>query len=76
MNVESIEIYNEILINNKLINDANKLIYTYNKNNRVLTKKLFYTCNHEWIYDECASFDDKCKYICKFCKLYRNPNYN
>lgn len=76
MNSESIEIYNKILINKQHICDANELIYKYQKYNKELTKKLFSTCQHEWIYDECANFDDKCKYICKFCRLYRNPHYN
>ena len=41
-----------------------------------LKKELYNKCKHEWIYDECSNFDDRSKYICKFCKLNRNPNYN
>lgn len=76
MNSESVELYNKILLNNENIIKANNKIYKYKKENRELTKKLFSTCNHEWIYDECANFDDRSKYICKFCRLNRNPHYN
>jgi hypothetical protein len=76
MNVEAINIYQKIRKNNGKINDANSLIYKCREENSELTKKLFKTCQHEWIYDENANFDDKCKYICRYCRLYRNPHWN
>lgn len=76
MNDIAQSIFKQISVNNKNIDDFNKLIYKYKKENRKLTKKLFYTCQHKWIYDECVNFDDKCKYVCKFCGLYKNPNWN
>ena len=39
-------------------------------------KKIFSTCNHNWVRDWDASFDCHCKRICSICKLYPNPNYN
>ena len=39
-------------------------------------KKIFSTCNHNWVRDWDASFDCHCKRICSICKLYLNPNYN
>ena len=37
-----------------------------------LEYKLFYTCEHEFIYDNSACFDDTCKYVCTICGLYDN----
>lgn len=76
MNTEAKNIYNEIRSNYEHIYNAQKLIYKYKEENKKLTTKLFNACEHKWIYDECANFDDKCKYICKFCGLYKNPNWN
>ena len=76
MNSTAQNIYNEICNNTKHIFDAKNLIYKYKKKNKELTKKLFNACEHKWIYDECANFDDKCKYVCKFCGLYKNPHWN
>ena len=39
-------------------------------------EELYNVCEHEWIYDECSNWDDRCKYKCKFCNLWRNNNYN
>ena len=33
---------------------------------------LWEKCNHQWIYDDWANFDDKTKYLCKICGCYRN----
>ena len=76
MNKNATKIYNKIIENNQRICDANKLIYKCKENNKELRKKLFASCDHEWIYDEWANFDDRCKYICKHCRLYKNPHYN
>ena len=38
-----------------------------------LDSQLWLTCEHKWIYDEWASFDDRVKHICKICKCYRDP---
>ena len=48
------------------------------ENKRLLKQKkreLYNLCEHEWIYDECSNWDDRCKYKCKFCDLPRNINY-
>ena len=39
-------------------------------------KKIFSTCNHNWVRDWDAPFDSHCKHICSICKLYANPHYN
>ena len=39
-------------------------------------KKIFSTCNHNWVRDWDAPFDSHCKRICSICKLYANPHYN
>ena len=37
-----------------------------------IEKELYKKCDHDWIRDECANFDDRCKYICSKCSLYRS----
>lgn len=39
---------------------------------RILEKKIYKFCNHEWVRDWDVAFDDRCKYNCKKCKLWRN----
>ena len=76
MNKDAKEITDQIKNKHILIFEAEKRIKTYKEDIKILKKDLFKKCQHEWIYDECTNFDDRCKYICKFCRLYRNPNYN
>lgn len=74
------------LVTFKLVNEIdtmNKEIHTYERliaeNKRLIKKKrleLYDNCQHEWIYDEWANWDDRCKYICKHCNCYRNRNWN
>ena len=42
------------------------------KKRHKLEKELFYKCEHDFIYDTSACFDDTCKYICTICGLYDN----
>ena len=58
------------------INTLNNNIWNYEKliveKKKLLTQKkreLYYVCEHEWVYDECSNWDDRCKYKCKFCNL-------
>ena len=37
-----------------------------------LEKNIYKLCNHEWVRDWDVAFDDRCKYNCKTCKLWRN----
>ena len=37
-----------------------------------LEKKIYKLCSHEWERDCDVAFDDRCKYNCKTCKLWRN----
>ncbi len=67
----------------KLVSDKNVLqsqiynFYRLIKNNQndieALEKTIFKLCNHEWILDESASFDDRCKHLCAKCSLYNSP---
>jgi len=36
---------------------------------------LWATCDHEWIRDYFVSFDDKCKYYCGICDLWKDKTY-
>ena len=39
---------------------------------RELKKKLFYTCEHDWVRDWDAPFDCHSKWMCGKCKMSRN----
>ena len=36
---------------------------------------LWTTCEHEWVRDYFVSFDDKCKYYCRICNLWKDKAY-
>ena len=42
------------------------------KTNKELEKNIWKKCQHEWEYDTASCFDDRTKYFCSKCKLWRN----
>ena len=75
MNKKSLEISNQINLKNNDIYKKELEIKTLKQEITQLKKKLFNTCEHEWERD----WDDRSchsTWLCKHCKLYRNPNYN
>lgn len=59
------------------INDLKEDLYSYYEKietNKKLIKyteyKLFQTCEHKWVRDPYANFDDNIKQVCANCKLY------
>lgn len=40
---------------------------------KVLETELYNECEHNWIRDEYASFDDRVKTICSICGVYNSP---
>lgn len=75
MNSDSISVTELINKKNKLnlaitnyyseINDCKNQI-------KDLERQIFMNCNHKWIYDQCANFDDHIKYLCETCGLYKS----
>jgi len=71
---------------NKLIEEINKLNNDIKHhgniineiNNQILLKKkeLFNKCPHVWYYVNSEPFDSLCKWRCKFCNLWKRPNFN
>lgn len=69
------------IISNIILQKKNEILY-FEKNIKLLAdqirnlkKELFNTCKHNWIKD----YEDRSchsSWICKHCKLYKNPNYN
>ena len=69
------------IISNTILQKKNEILY-FEKNIKLLAdqirnlkKELFNTCKHNWIKD----YEDRSchsSWICKHCKLYKNPNYN
>ena len=57
---------------NKDIHLMQQLITSYRKSIKDTECNLWEKCDHEWIYDEWANFDDLTKYLCKHCGCYRN----
>ena len=59
----------------KLVNDNFSYQDHIQKNRieiKMLEKKIYKCCSHEWIRDWDVAFDDRCKYKCKKCNLWRN----
>lgn len=56
----------------KDIYNMQRLIRENTQSIKQIEKDLWKTCDHEWIYDEWANFDDRTKYLCKTCGCYRN----
>lgn len=50
-----------------------KMIKTNENNIEILNKQIYKLCEHDWIRDEAACYDDRCKHICSKCSLYRSP---
>jgi len=70
---------NLLLEINTLTNDISNYEKLIVQNKRLIKQKkkeLYNICQHDWVYDECSNWDDRCKYKCKFCNLWRNNNYN
>lgn len=69
------------IILNTILQKKDKILY-YEQNIKLveeqikkLKKELFQECKHDWVKD----WDDRSSHsswICKHCKLYKNPNYN
>ena len=76
MEQSTIKLYKQIQTKYNIIYESEKTILMCNEEIKKLKKELYIKCEHKWIYDECANFDDRSKYICKFCKLNKNPYYN
>ena len=69
------------IISNTILEKKGLLLY-YQQNIKLvekdiinLKKKLFSTCEHDWIKDY-DDIESHCSWICKHSKLYKNPNYN
>jgi len=58
-------------LRNEILN-MNRLIEQHKKTINNIECDLWEKCNHQWIYDDWANFDDKTKYLCKICGCYRN----
>jgi molecular chaperone DnaK (HSP70) len=51
-----------------------KMIKSNQNNIEELDKQIYKLCVHDWIRDEAACYDDRCKHICSKCSLYRSPH--
>ena len=65
-------LYNQIEIMKSSIYDYEKNIDKLKDSIKASEKKLWKLCSHEWEYDSSCNFDDRTKYFCKKCKLWRN----
>ncbi len=76
--MENILIDESVIICKNIENMKNQIINyeieieKLKKNIRKSEKELWLKCDHEWEYDTCCNFDDRTKYFCKKCKLWRN----
>jgi len=75
MNFQSQSISNTIIEKKKNIIYHEQNIKLLNDEIKNLKKKLFNTCQHNWVKD-CEDRSCHSSWICEHCRLYRNPNYN
>lgn len=66
------ELIEENKILQKQIFDYSKLIKSAKISIRMNEKVIYQNCNHQWKRDWDCAFDDKCKYQCNKCGLWRN----
>ena len=60
---------------NKDIQTMHKLISQHKKTIKKIECDLWKNCQHEWIYDQWANYDDRIKYLCSTCGCYRNERW-
>ena len=58
--------------NTNTICELNRRIEILREDNTSIEKELWTECEHEWERDWDVAFDDRCKYKCKTCQLWRN----
>ena len=75
MNIEASITYNTISNKRYEIIEHMKKINILENKIKYLKKNLFNCCEHEWVRDW-EDRDVHSNWICKNCKLYKNPNYN
>tara|TARA_B110000879_G_C11171332_1_gene513715 strand:+ start:2909 stop:3394 length:486 start_codon:yes stop_codon:yes gene_type:complete len=74
-NIETITVKNLLIINNNLrknIFDNSIQIKLSKEKIRENEKLIWNNCSHKWEYDSNSSFDEKTKYSCSYCGLWRN----
>ena len=71
----SFDLSNQINIKYSNIHEKQKEIDMLKQQITQLKKDLFTTCSHDWVLD-CEDRSCHSSWVCKYCKLYRNPNYN
>ena len=54
--------------------DLRRKIEEIRRNRRRIENLLYIECQHEFVRDNTAPFDDICRNVCKICGLYDNPN--
>lgn len=69
------ELLNKNIEHNKTINQLYVQITTLQTEIKKNNKQIWDKCVHKWKRDELAIWDDKCKYICSNCLLYKNKSY-
>ena len=69
-NVEKM-IYDKNILQSQIYNFYN-LIKNNEKDIEDLDRYIYKLCNHNWVNDDSACFDDRCKHICSKCNLYQS----
>lgn len=58
--------------NTDTIHELSRKIEELKRNTKHIERELWYKCEHVWERDWDVPFDDRCKYYCKVCHLWRN----
>jgi hypothetical protein len=69
------DLLNKNIENSNLIIQLYKQISILQNEIKMNNSQIWDTCIHSWVRDELAAWDDKCKYVCSKCKLYKNKSY-
>lgn len=60
--------------NAKSVIELSRKIERLKQDNKRIERELWNKCEHVWERDWDVPFDDRCKYYCSVCKLWRNPH--
>tara|TARA_B100000900_G_C20575594_1_gene715179 strand:- start:1052 stop:1300 length:249 start_codon:yes stop_codon:yes gene_type:complete len=75
MNPEAKQLYDSITEKKELMWSYSRQITILTEDIRKMRKMLYKTCEHEWVRDW-EDRDERSSWICKHCKLSRNPYHN
>ena len=75
MSESALSLLKGIKKNRELLENLNKTKDNILNDIKIMERKLWDTCDHEWVRDYNAPFDDLCPWFCKHCTLCRDRRH-